>query len=162
MYKIGVQRELIHQFVPKYSVKMFKFVVAVALFGLVAADHLDKNAQVRSFENNVHEDGTYHYSFDTSNGISGQHHGNANRAIGESAHISPEGQTIRLRYTADENGFHPEGDHLPTPPPIPDYILRALEYIRTHQPKEQPEARSLSPSRITPPSRQVFLAPFRY
>ncbi|KAL5291296.1 hypothetical protein ACFFRR_010603 [Megaselia abdita] len=142
---------------------MFKFIVAVALFGLVAANHLDKNAQVRSFQNDVQGDGSYHYSYDISNGISGQQSGNGDRATGHSSHISPEGQTIQLRYTADEFGFHPEGDHLPTPPPIPDYILRSLEYIRTHQ---APEGRSLSsssfssPRKPQQPSRQAFLAPF--
>lgn len=31
------------------------------------------------------------------------------------------------RYTAGVNGFVPEGDHLPTPPPIPEEILKVLE-----------------------------------
>lgn len=140
---------------------MFKFVVAVALLGLVAANHLDKNAQVKSFQSDVQGDGSYHYSYQISNGISGQQSGNGDRATGESTHISPEGQTIQLRYTADENGFHPEGDHLPTPPPIPDYILRALEYIRTHAPQEARSASTNSFAKVQPPSRQAFLAPLR-
>lgn len=137
---------------------MFKFAVVVALIGFVAANHLDKNAEVRSLENSVSGDGSYHYSFDISNGISGQQTGNGDSATGQSSHISPEGQTIVLKYTADENGFHPEGDHLPTPHPIPAYILKSLEYIRTHS---APESRSLPASRIPQvPSRQAFLAPF--
>lgn len=159
---------------------MFKFAVVVALLGLVAANHLDKNAQVKSFQNDVQSDGSYHYSYQISNGISGQHSGNADGATGESSHISPEGETIQLRYTADENGFHPEGNHLPTPPPIPAYILKSLEYIRTHQPKEPtafkrsataPVAQQnrqtvyvAKPSRVqasvAQPNRQAFLAPF--
>lgn len=51
---------------------------------------------------------------------------------GEVNYVSPEGRVIELKYTADENGFHPVGKHLPTPPPIPDYILRSLEYIKAH------------------------------
>lgn len=36
------------------------------------------------------------------------------------SYYSPEGELISVTYTADENGFQPQGDHLPTPPPIPE------------------------------------------
>lgn len=58
-------------------------------------------------------------------------------ASGSSAYYSPEGELVQLTYTADENGYHPQGAHLPTPPPIPEAILRSLEYIRTHPHQEQ-------------------------
>lgn len=32
-----------------------------------------------------------------------------------------------MTYTADEHGFHPQGAHLPTPPPIPEAIQKSLE-----------------------------------
>lgn len=62
----------------------------------------------------------------------GQPEQEAQVAQGQFAYTSPEGQRIQLTYIADENGFQPTGDHLPTPPPIPEAIQRALEYIAAH------------------------------
>ncbi|CAK1597768.1 unnamed protein product [Parnassius mnemosyne] len=41
---------------------------------------------------------------------------------------------INVLYKADRNGFHAEGDHVPTPPPIPPAIQRALDYLATLPP----------------------------
>lgn len=35
---------------------------------------------------------------------------------GSYTYTDPEGNLITLRYVADENGFQPQGDHLPLPP----------------------------------------------
>lgn len=47
-------------------------------------------------------------------------------AQGGFSYTGPDGVRYAISYTADENGFHPTGAHLPTPPPIPDAILRSL------------------------------------
>lgn len=46
---------------------------------------------------------------------------------GSFSYTSPDGQQIQIQYSADERGFVPQGDHLPTSPPIPEEIQRAIE-----------------------------------
>lgn len=53
-------------------------------------------------------------------------------AEGSYSYTAPDGTRISVTYVADENGFVPVGDHLPTPPPIPEAILKALAYIEAH------------------------------
>uniref|UniRef100_A0A8D8TAK2 Endocuticle structural glycoprotein SgAbd-2 n=1 Tax=Cacopsylla melanoneura TaxID=428564 RepID=A0A8D8TAK2_9HEMI len=92
----------------------------------------------------VNPDGTYQYSFQTSNGIAAQESGylknagqpeiEAQVAQGAFSYPGPDGQSYQLQYTADEEGFKPQAAHLPTPPPIPAEIVRALELLAS-QPK---------------------------
>ncbi|CAD7090709.1 unnamed protein product [Hermetia illucens] len=123
---------------------MFKFVVFAFVASLAAAQHgqyasPDATAEIRSFSNDVSPDGSYRWSFDTSNGIAAQEQGVGGvQAAGAASHTSPEGIPIQLSYTADENGFHPEGAHLPQPPPIPAAIIRSLEWNAAHPEEERP------------------------
>ncbi|XP_034656243.1 pupal cuticle protein Edg-78E-like [Drosophila subobscura] len=119
---------------------MFKLTIcllAALLVAYVHADNIDKDATILSEKNDPADaEGNYAYSFDTSNGIQAQEAGNANGASGSFSFISPEGENIALTYVADENGFQPSGAHLPTPPPIPEGIIRALEYNAAHPSSE--------------------------
>ncbi|XP_034482158.1 pupal cuticle protein Edg-78E-like [Drosophila innubila] len=122
-----------------------KFIIlTVALLAVAQArpDAFDAQAETREFKSNVNEDGSYNYQYQTSNGIAQQEQGVGGQyASGSSAYYSPDGELVQLTYTADENGFHPQGAHLPTPPPIPAAILRGLEYIRTHPHQEERQER---------------------
>ncbi|XP_050466821.1 endocuticle structural glycoprotein SgAbd-4-like [Cataglyphis hispanica] len=87
-------------------------------------------------------DGSYNYNYETGNGIQAQEQGqlvkikngkeDALFVQGSFSYSDPDGKLIALNYVADENGFQPTGDHLPTVPPIPSGILKALEYFSQH------------------------------
>ncbi|XP_046868311.1 pupal cuticle protein Edg-78E [Drosophila willistoni] len=115
---------------------MFKLSLIALLVGVVAlvhADNINRDASILSLKNTEPDaEGNYQFAYETSNGIQTQEAGNANGVTGAFTFISPEGEPISLSYVADENGFQPSGAHLPTPPPIPEAILRALEYIAAH------------------------------
>lgn len=93
-------------------------------------------------DNNPNQgDGSYSYAYETGNGIAAQERGflkgigpeGAQEADGSFSYTAPDGQRISLQYVADENGFRPVGSHLPTPPPIPDAILRYSLFLLLYQ-----------------------------
>lgn len=81
------------------------------------------------FDNNPNAgDGSYSYSYETANGIQASEQGQGTvYAQGEYSYTSPEGKQVHVRYTADENGFHPEGDDIPKPSAA---ILKSIELNR--------------------------------
>lgn len=92
----------------------------------------DSQAETKVLDSDVRADG-FKYIVETSNSISagadGDEHGNIH---GHYEYISPEGEHIKVDYVADENGYQPSSDILPTPPPVPAEIVKALEYLRSH------------------------------
>ncbi|RVE45631.1 hypothetical protein evm_009744 [Chilo suppressalis] len=83
--------------------------------------------------------GDFHYSYEGGDGTKAFEKGelkSINENIGESvvggfSYVGKDGNEYSLSYTADENGYRPVGAHLPTPPPIPPAIARALKYLAT-------------------------------
>ncbi|XP_065077655.1 endocuticle structural glycoprotein ABD-4-like [Ochlerotatus camptorhynchus] len=113
---------------------------------LAAPQRSDAEAEIVSQDSNIDPDGSYQYSYETANGIRGQEQGTLKRASspdtsdvivaqGSVTYTAPDGQVITLNYAADdENGFQPQGEHLPTPPPIPPQIQKALDYLASLPP----------------------------
>lgn len=101
----------------------------------------DETAEILRSEADVHPEG-YHFTYETSNGVKAEEQGalqgEAIAVHGEVKYTAPDGTPVHLTYVADENGFQPTGSHLPVDHPVPEHILRSLEYIRTHQPKDVP------------------------
>ncbi|XP_017016895.1 larval cuticle protein 2 [Drosophila kikkawai] len=116
---------------------MFKFVMILAVVGVAMAvapvsRSEDHHAEVVHRSEDVRADG-FDSDLQTTNGIqqaaSGDVHGNIHGSFGW---ISPEGEHVDIKYVADENGYQPSGAWIPTPPPIPEAIVRALAWLQAH------------------------------
>ncbi|KAK4879437.1 hypothetical protein RN001_007583 [Aquatica leii] len=99
-------------------------------------------------------DGSFQWSYDSENGISASEQGSV-KQIGNEAGVvvqgqysypSPTGENVVIQYIADENGFQPQGSVLPTPPPIPEAILRSLAYNAAH-PEEDDQHQKPGPGK---------------
>ncbi|CAG9564253.1 unnamed protein product [Danaus chrysippus] len=101
-------------------------------------------AQILRYDNEQDDQG-WHYAYETSDGIKAEQNGRvipgsvpeqgSLAVTGSFSYIGDDGQTYSVSYTADENGFHPSGDHLPTPPPIPEEILKSLQLTAVNDDK---------------------------
>jgi hypothetical protein len=49
---------------------------------------------------------------------------------GSYSFTTPDGVVITVNWVADENGFQATGDHLPTPPPMPEHVVRMLADLK--------------------------------
>jgi Insect cuticle protein len=93
----------------------------------------DADAETLRYDNSPNTgDGSYSYAFETSNGIKVEEQGyntqqgdNSEQIVmGSYSYMGDDGQMYTVTYKADANGFQPQGDHLPTPPPIPEAIQK--------------------------------------
>ncbi|XP_038209989.1 larval cuticle protein LCP-17-like [Zerene cesonia] len=121
-----------------------KLFILAALVACASAASVPNTVSVVRSISQSEPDGTFQYSYELDNGITSNAEGKlkvlgqdevALEVAGSNSYISPEGEKIETTYIADENGYHPQGSHLPVAPeplPIPDYIVRAIEYIKAH------------------------------
>ncbi|CAG9833633.1 unnamed protein product [Diabrotica balteata] len=125
---------------------MISLVVFLAIFGVTLGQYRPNPGPISpgqviriisQTQEGPNPDGSYAWSYDAENGISARETGRPKSqdilgVQGDFKYTGQDGVPIQLTYTADENGFVPQGAHLPTPPPIPDAILRSLEYNAAH------------------------------
>lgn len=107
----------------------------------------DAAAQILRSENVLNLDGSYQYLYETDNGLNVKEEGQPKEIDGSNdlamqvqggyQYTAPDGEIISMSYIANENGFQPTGDHIPTPPPVPELIQRALNYLLAHPPQNQ-------------------------
>ncbi|XP_045777590.1 LOW QUALITY PROTEIN: cuticle protein 3-like [Maniola jurtina] len=122
--------------------KMQLFIVATALVGLAAAAYtpyteqsnrpqasFERTARILAYDSDVKED-SYRYNYETENGIKAEEQGrevDGIEAQGGYKYTGDDGQLYSITYTGGQDGFLPQGAHIPTAPPIPEAILKALE-----------------------------------
>lgn len=98
------------------------------------------DARITSSYNELKEDGSFSSKYEASDDTFVQQAGVGGVAfVGASRYYTEDGTPIQITFIADQDGYRPTGDHLPTPPPTPDYILRSLEYLKKHAPKDRPD-----------------------
>ncbi|KAH8408245.1 hypothetical protein KR215_001033, partial [Drosophila sulfurigaster] len=109
----------------KMLFKTTVFAVCALLFASLinaAPANPEADAQVLRYDaENIGTDG-YNYGYETSNGIAAQEQGKLLNAGSENEAISVKGKfqytgsdgvVYEVSYIADENGFQPQGAHLP-------------------------------------------------
>ncbi|XP_044743077.1 endocuticle structural glycoprotein SgAbd-8 [Chrysoperla carnea] len=111
------------------------------------------------FNKEQENDGSYKTSYETGNNIIAEETGflkevpargdekepgHAQVQHGSYSYTAPNGEEIVVEYTADENGFRPIGQHLPTPPPVSPEVQKGLDLIYAGI-KAQQEAAARNP-----------------
>ncbi|XP_055695426.1 endocuticle structural glycoprotein SgAbd-8-like [Lutzomyia longipalpis] len=108
------------------------------------------------YNNNVNAgDGQYEFDYATGNGIMHQEQGHVNNlgteqseqvVSGSYSYTGDDGKTYSVSYRADSNGFQPVGDHLPTPPPIPEAIQKSLAISAARSPQQSYDSGAYRPN----------------
>nr|AER27814.1 cuticular protein RR-1 motif 43 [Antheraea yamamai] len=126
--------------------KTFIVVLTVAVVAFAAPQSPTEPIPILKQDSIINPDGSYQYSYATGNGISADERGAlknigaeepALQVEGQVQYTADDGSNIVLTYIANENGFQPQGAHIPTPPPIPEAIVRSLAYLATAPPQPQ-------------------------
>ncbi|XP_063230452.1 endocuticle structural glycoprotein SgAbd-1-like [Bacillus rossius redtenbacheri] len=120
-----------------------KLIIASCLLcaALAAPQLRPEPVPIISQSNIVNEDGSFQNSYESADGTRVDSQG-ALKSLGPQedgqviqgsySFVGTDGAVYQLTYTADENGFQPQANYLPTPPPIPEKILEALAYNAAH------------------------------
>merc|ERR1712071_723415 len=124
---------------------MGKLIIVAALLAVASAApaELDAPAPVAivSSRSEMNADGSYSYEFESEDGVKIEESG-SQKQVGETSEESgtvskgsysftdPEGNLLTVNWVADENGFQATGDHLPTPPPMPEHVVKLLADLK--------------------------------
>ncbi|XP_058460487.1 cuticle protein CP14.6-like [Malaya genurostris] len=133
-----------------YNQLLIVLLVTATVVSAIPVPEGDADATVLGQELIINGDGSYAFSYETSNGIKGsQQSSDGINAEGGYSYTGPDGVEYQLSYVADEHGFQPKGAHLPVEPPAPDYVIKMLEDLRaTNDPEFNLEALDATIARL--------------
>merc|ERR1711909_28603 len=86
------------------------------------------------------DSGSYSFMVETDNGITREEKSDGTTVTGSYRFVHPDGSVHILTYVADKDGFRPQGDMLPTAPPMPAHAVRQVEFARRQ--KERADRRA--------------------
>ncbi|XP_068223239.1 uncharacterized protein [Palaemon carinicauda] len=106
-------------------------------------------------------DGNFNYAFEADNGISMQVSGtpgSEGQVNMEGVYLLPlaDGGFAEIRFIANENGFQPSGDILPTPHPLPAHAIEQIRFAEEQRDLGVTFESSSLPSPTTPSSRPTI------
>ncbi|KAI9565997.1 hypothetical protein GHT06_009795 [Daphnia sinensis] len=120
-----------------------KFIIALAFLAVaIAAPQGDKKPiEIISSNSEMNADGSYSFDFESADGTKVQESGNQKQvgpkpedigtvSKGSYSFTTPDGVVLTVNWVADENGFQATGDHLPTPPPMPEHVVKMLADLK--------------------------------
>ncbi|XP_046463090.1 endocuticle structural glycoprotein SgAbd-3-like [Daphnia pulex] len=120
-----------------------KFIVALAFLAVaLAAPQGDKKPiEIVSSNSEMNADGSYSFDFESADGTKVSESGSQKQvgpkpedigtvSKGSYSFTTPDGVVLTVNWVADENGFQATGDHLPTPPPMPEHVVKMLADLK--------------------------------
>ncbi|KAJ2948707.1 hypothetical protein O0L34_g7963 [Tuta absoluta] len=145
IYRQGTELHRTFVYRPPKTLVTMKLLVISAILGVAAAASFggpaypeqsnrpqaafERSARILALDSDVKED-QFRYNYETENGIKAEEQGREADGIeaqGGFQYTGDDGQIYSVSYAAGQNGFQPQGAHLPTAPPTPEAILKALE-----------------------------------
>lgn len=129
---------------PKNMFRNLFFLVTLLAVAFAAIDD-QKQVKILKQEQEVRSNG-YRYAFETDDGTKAEQEGelkviDKDLSVGVSkgnyAYTADDGNSYSVSFVADENGYQPQGEHLPVAPEIPPLIRKALEYAAAHPEPEE-------------------------
>ncbi|XP_066941207.1 cuticle protein AMP1B-like [Macrobrachium rosenbergii] len=111
-----------------------KLIIVACLVAMaLAAPRPQDDVSILTDERVDQGDGNFNYNFELSDGTAIDAAGTpgeegAVNIQGSYRFTLPDGAVVQITYVADEAGFRPEGDTIPTPHPLPAHAIEQIKF----------------------------------